>query len=180
MQGSVAVPGTVNLRLGSVPRRRNVRRTRATGRRSSSSRGSSYYANRAALRRAYIRGRWPSSTYARAYVPRGQGHLGITPGAYSSQVTPAEQAFRKQIGWRGRGDYMSGKGAYFGRMAGGYLGSAAAGALATTSAFSSGGVLAPAAPYLHATLKDLGARAGSAAEDFVVDKIRTLSPLYLH
>ena len=170
MQGSVAVPGTVNLRLGATPRRRNVRRARTSSRRSSSSRGSSYYANRAALRRAYIRGKYPSSQYARAYIPRGQGHLGLTAGMYNSQVGPQEQAFRKQIGWRGRGDYTSGRGAYFGQVAGAYLGNAAATALSSTAAFSSGGVLSAAAPFLHAGLSDLGSRVGDKLENYVTER----------
>jgi len=107
-------------------------------------------------------------------VKRGAGAFGLTAGAKYSEVPAAEQAYRKSIGWRGRGDYMSGRGAYFGRVAGGFLGKAAATALSTTAAFSSGGALAAATPFLHAGLSDLGSRAGDYAEDYIIDKYRTL------
>jgi len=165
--GSVAIPGTVNLRIGA----QNTRR-RKTGKKKSMPKKSTY-ANRAKLRQAYLKGKYPSSQWAHPYVRRGQGHFGLTAGLKYSEVNAAEQAFRKSIGWRGRGEYMSGKGAYLGRAAGGFLGKAAASALGTTAAFSSGGAFAAASPFLHAGLSDLGSRIGDRVENFVIDKYRT-------
>lgn len=172
--GSVAIPGTVNLRIGAQNSRR-----RKTGKKKSMPRKTSY-ASRAKLRQAYLKGKYPSSQWAHPYVRRGQGHLGLTAGLKYSEVNPAEQAFRRSIGWRGRGEYMSGKGAYLGRTAGRFLGKAAASALSTTAAFSSGGVLAAATPLLHAGLSDLGSRAGDYAEDFIIDKYRTFVVLSMY
>jgi len=174
MQGTASVPATVNLRIGGS----SAGRRRKTARKSTSKKTN--YASRAKLREAYLRGKYPTSKWAHPYVERGKGHFGISAGLKYSEVNPAEQAFRKSIGWRGRGDYTSGRGAYFGRVAGGFLGKAAATALSTTAAFSSGGVLSAATPFLHAGLSDIGSRAGSYAEDYVIDKYRTLVVFSMH
>lgn len=171
--GSVAIPASVSLNLaGSRPRsssrRRKYGRSRSYGRSYSRGSRSSYYAKRASLRKAYLRGRWPSSLYAHPYIARGSAAaraLGFTPGATYSQVGPEEQANRKQAGWYGKGDYMQGRGGYIGRVAGGLLGGLAGTAVAGGSAFASGGALAGAGPAVIAGGSALGAAMGDEFED---------------
>jgi len=120
MQGAqVSVPASVSLAVGSQSGSRSTaRRRRSYGRsygrygsRSRSyGRSASYYRMRAAARRAYIRGKYPSDKFAHAYVPRGSTAsqaLGITPGALFKDVSPEEQARRRAVGWYGKGDYAS-------------------------------------------------------------------------
>lgn len=122
MQASV--PASVSLAL-SAPRAASSSRRRSYGRRSygrSYSRGRSYgrkggrvgyYQKRAIARKAYIRGRYPSSVYAHPYIARGgaaSAALGFTAGKTFAEVSPEEQAARRQAGWYGKGDYMQASG----------------------------------------------------------------------
>ena len=121
------IPASVSLAVSapgraSTSRRRSYgrsySRSRSYGRGRSSSRkgGVSYYQKRAIARRAYIRGKYPSATYAHPYVPRGSAAaqaMGITPGVTFKDSTPEEQLRRRAVGWYGKGDYMaSGMGDY--------------------------------------------------------------------
>lgn len=113
MQGaSVAVPASVSLnvsgsRLRSYSRRRY---SRSYGRsRSRSTSRVSYYQKRAIARRAYIRGKYPSATYAHPYVVRGSAAaqaMGISPGVTFKDASPEEQVRRRAVGWYGKGDYV--------------------------------------------------------------------------
>ena len=114
--GSVQVPASVSLAIGGgASRPRSYRRSKSYGRSYSRSRSRSggrvsYYQKRAIARRAYIRGKYPSATYAHPYVPRGSAAaqaMGITPGKTFQEVAPEEQVRRRAVGWYGKGDYMS-------------------------------------------------------------------------
>ena len=111
--GSVAVPASVSLAL-AAPRarsygRRSYGRSKSYGRGRSYSRGGNYYRQRAGRRRAYIAGKYPKAQWAHPWVERGTAQaeaLGIGPAGKSyAEVTPSQQARRKQIGWYGLGDY---------------------------------------------------------------------------
>jgi hypothetical protein len=120
------IPASVSLalsapRAASASRRKSYGRSRSYGRsysrgRSYGRKGVSYYQKRAIARRAYIRGKYPSATYAHPYVPRGSAAaqaLGISPGVTFKDATAEEQVRRRAVGWYGKGDYaMDGMGDY--------------------------------------------------------------------
>lgn len=123
--GSVNVPASVSLNIGSRSQRRSYgSRSRSYGRRKySRSRYSvSRYQRRAIARRAYVRGKWPSSQYAHVYVPRGSQAaqaLGMTPGQTFQEANAENQALRRSMGWYGKGGYW---GNLLGKAAGSFLG----------------------------------------------------------
>lgn len=107
--GSVNVPASVSLNLAGsrAPyRRKSYGRRRPYAR--SSSRGSrvSYYQKRAVARKAYVRGKWPSSEWAHPRVRRGSAiaqAMGMSPGVSFQQSSPEEQMARRQSQWYGKG-----------------------------------------------------------------------------
>lgn len=171
------IPASVSLAVSaprSTSRRRSYGRSRSRYGRSYSRGGRrSYYSTRAIARKAYVRGKWPSSEWAHPRVRRGSAAaaaLGIGPAGSTFQEVPAEQqAVRRAAQWYGRGNYMQGRGGYIGRMAGGLLGGLAGTALGGTSAFASGGALAGLAP----TVASGGAALGAAFGDELEDRIRS-------
>ena len=179
---SVNVPASVSLNLAGPARSYRRSASRSYGRRRSygrsASRGgrSSYYQKRAIARKAYIRGKWPSSEWAHPYVRRGSAAaqaLGLTPGQTYQDATPENQALRKSVGWYGRGQYMSGKGGYIGSVLGGLAGGAAG--LTAMAAIARNSPLAPMKLDIAHGMYRAGAAAGSEAEDWI--RNRTLSCL---
>ena len=172
------VPASVSLNLSSAPRRSY--RRKSYGRRRSSSRSYrrsgrvGYYQKRAIARKAYVRGKWPSSEFAHPYVRRGSAAaqaLGLTPGQSYAEASAENQALRKSIGWYGRGQY-TGRGGYIGKVVGGTLGGLAAVAgTAGAVIFSEDGSLAGMAPTVIQASTLAGAAAGSEFEDYLRDKI---------
>jgi len=171
---SVAVPASVSLNLaGSRPRttyrRKKYGRTRSYGRSYARGTRTSYYQKRAALRKAYLRGRYPSSTYAHPYVARGSAAaqaLGITAGQTFAESNPQEQALRRSVGWYGRGAYMQGRGGYIGATLGGLAGGAL-GLAAISAPLFTRGALKPMRGDVAMGLYRAGAAAGSQAEDWI-------------
>jgi len=94
-----------------VTRRRSYGRRKPTKRRSSSRkssrrRGLSYYQKRAIARKAYVRGKWPSSEWAHPRIRRGGAiaqAMGMVPGQSYRDATPENQLTRKALQWYGRG-----------------------------------------------------------------------------
>lgn len=179
--GSVQVPASVSLNLAGSSRRSYRRRSNGRsrsssryGRSRSSSRRRSYYSVRAAARKAYVRGKWPSSEYAHIRVKRGSeaaASLGIgPPGSTFQESTPEQQAHRRSMQWYGRGKYMQGRGGYIGKMAGGLLGGLAGTAAAAGAVFQSGGLLAGTAPAVIQGATLIGGAAGSQFEDYLRDR----------
>ena len=175
--GSVNVPASVSLNLSSAPRRSY--RRKSYGRRRSSSRSYrrggrlGYYQKRAIARKAYVRGKWPSSEFAHPYIRRGSAAaqaLGLTPGQSYSEASAENQALRKAVGWYGKGDYMQGRGGYIGKIAGGLVGGLAAVAGTAGATFATGGALAGMAPTVIQGSTLIGAAAGSEFEDYLRDK----------
>ena len=171
------MPASVSLNLaGSVSRsrRKSYGRRRSYSRKSSGRRGASYYQKRAIARKAYVRGKWPSSEWAHPYVRRGSAAaqaLGLTPGQSYADASPENQALRKSIGWYGRGAY-TGRGGYIGKVLGG-LGGGMLGTLASGGAsFATGGAFAGLAPSVVSAGVGVGAAAGSEIEDHIRDYIR--------
>lgn len=175
------VPASVSLNLaGSAPRssrRRSYGRSRSSsryGRSRSRSRSRSYYSSRAAARKAYVRGKWPSSEYAHVRIKRGSqaaAALGVGPaGSTFQESTPEQQALRRSMQWYGRGRYMQGRGGYIGKMAGGLLGGLAGTAAAAGAIFKSGGALAGTAPAVIQGATLIGGAAGSQFEDYLRDR----------
>ncbi len=109
MQGaSVNVPATVALKLAGRKsyRRKYGSKRRSYRRKSTSARGLSYYQKRAIARKAYVRGKWPSSQWAHPYIRRGGSiaqAMGMTPGATFQEAGPEEQEIRRAAGYYGRG-----------------------------------------------------------------------------
>lgn len=175
MQASI--PASVSLNLSnSAPR---SYRRKSYGRRRSSSRSYrrggrvSYYQKRAIARKAYVRGKWPSSEFAHPYVRRGSAAaqaLGLTPGQSYAEANAENQALRKSVGWYGKGAYMQGKGGYIGKIAGGLVGGLAAVAGTAGATFATGGALAGMGPTVVQGATLIGAAAGSEFEDYVRDK----------
>lgn len=167
------IPASVSLAVSaprSTSRRRSYGRSRSRYGRSYSRGGRrSYYSARAIARKAYVRGKWPSSEWAHPRVRRGSAAaaaLGIGPPGSTFQEVPAEQqAVRRAAQWYGRGNYMQGRGGYIGRLAGGFLGGLGGTALAGGSAFASGGLLAGAGPGVIAGGSAIGAALGDEFED---------------
>ena len=120
--GSVQVPASVSLAIGGggASRSRSYGRRKSYGRSYSRSRSRSggrvsYYQKRAIARKAYIRGKYPSATYAHPYVVRGSAAaqaMGMTPGVAFKDASAEEQVRRRAVGWYGKGDYMQGMGEY--------------------------------------------------------------------
>lgn len=171
---SVQVPASVSLNLAGPARSYKRSGSRSYGRRRSYGRSysragrSSYYQKRAIARKAYIRGKWPSSEFAHPYVRRGSAAaqaLGLTAGQSYADASAENQALRKSIGWYGRGDYMSGKGGYIGSVLGGLAGGAAG--LATMAAIKRTSPLAPMRLDIAHGMYAAGAAAGSEAEDWI-------------
>lgn len=155
---------------------RSYSRSRSFGGRRRKSYGRSYsrrpatnYRVRAAARRGYIRGKWPSSVYAHPYIARGSAAaqaLGFTPGRTFAESNPQEQAARRQAGWYGRGQYMQGKGGYVGGVLGGLAGGAA-GLMAIAAPVFTRGVLKPMSLDVAHGFYRAGAAAGSQIEDAI-------------
>ena len=145
------------------------RRRKSYGRRTYTRRPASNYRVRAAARRAYIRGKWPSSVYAHPYIARGSAAaqaLGFTAGQTFQEASAAEQVARRQAGWYGRGQYMQGNGGYIGATLGGLAGGAA-GLAAIASPLFTRGVLKPISLDVAHGLYRAGAAAGSQIEDAI-------------
>ena len=140
------------------------RRRKSYGRRSYGRRTPTNYRVRAAARRGYIRGKWPISVYAHPYIARGSAAaqaLGFTPGQTFGEASAAEQAARRQAGWYGRGQYMNGRGGYFGKALGGFVGGSL-GALSLLGSLSKGQRNNGAAAALTKAGMFVGDRAGDA------------------
>jgi hypothetical protein len=175
---SVNVPASVSLTLPSGSKRSY--RRKSYGRRRSSSRSYrrggrlSYYQKRAIARKAYVRGKWPSSEFAHPYVRRGSAAaqaLGLTPGQTYAEASAENQALRKSIGWYGRGAY-TGRGGYIGKIVGGTAaGLAAVAGTAGAAIFGDGEALAGMAPTVIQASTLAGAAAGSEFEDWLRDKM---------
>lgn len=157
------------------------RRSRSYGRRSYRRRAPTNYRVRAAARRGYIRGKWPSSEYAHPYVARGSAAaqaLGITPGQTFQEATALEQVARRRAGWYGRGQYMQGRGGYIGTVLGGLAGGAA-GLAAISAPLFTKGVLKPMSLDVAHGLFKAGAAAGSQAEDWIRNRMLFISFRFL-
>ena len=81
---------------------------RSSSRKRSSSRGLSYYQKRAIARKAYVRGKWPSSEWAHPRIRRGGAlaqSMGMVPGQSYKDATVENQLTRKASQWYGPGAY---------------------------------------------------------------------------
>jgi hypothetical protein len=170
---SVNVPASVSLNLAGPARSYRRSSSRSYGRRRSYGRSysrggrSSYYQKRAVARKAYVRGKWPSSEWAHPYVRRGSAAaqaLGLTPGQSYQEANAENQALRKSVGWYGKGSY-AGNGGYIGSVLGGLIGGAAG--LTTMAGISRASPLAPMKLDIAHGMYRAGAAAGSEAEDWL-------------
>lgn len=87
--------------------RRKYTKRRSSSRKRSGSRGLSYYQKRAIARKAYVRGKWPSSEWAHPRVRRGGAiaqAMGMEPGQSYADATPENQMTRKALQWYGPGE----------------------------------------------------------------------------
>lgn len=167
----VSQPAAAGSAPRSYSRSRSLggRRRKSYGRRSYGRRPATNYRVRAAARRGYIRGKWPSSVYAHPYIARGSAAaqaLGFTAGQTFQESSAAEQAARRQAGWYGRGQYFDGRGGYFGKALGGVVGGSL-GALSLLGSLSKGQRNNGAAAALF--------KAGMSAGDYAGDATHSLA-----
>lgn len=105
---NVIVGGAPAAARSRTPRKYGRRKyqRRSSSRKRSSSRGLSYYQKRAIARKAYVRGKWPSSQWAHPRILRGGAlaqSMGMVPGQSYKDATPENQLTRKALQWYGNG-----------------------------------------------------------------------------